>query len=135
VTASTEAGVARIDRFTSRTQADIACGLLRANGFEARVSGDDAGGVHPDIPFGIGGTAVIVPDEEFEDATALLDQHRLTPDDSGEADVSDGDFHRPGEPQATDESKPRLALRAVVLIVVVVMIVAAVVTAADAVFG
>jgi hypothetical protein len=65
--------VARIDRFTSRQHAEMACGLLRAHGIEARVSADDAGGVHPDIPFGIGGTAVVVMDEDYDDAIALLD--------------------------------------------------------------
>lgn len=127
--------MARIDRFTSRAQADIACGVLRANGLDARVSGDDAGGVHPDIPFGIGGTAVVVPDDELEAATALLDEHVTLDHLEVAADVSDVEFHRPDEPRATDASKSRPGLRAVVLIVVVVLVVAAVVTAADTIFA
>jgi hypothetical protein len=66
--------MARIQRFTSRVQADLACSMLRSNGVDARVSSDDAGGLHPDIPFGIGGTVVVVPDEDLELATALLDE-------------------------------------------------------------
>jgi hypothetical protein len=66
--------VARIDRFASRTQAELASGFLQAHGFEAYVSGDDAGGLHPDIAFGIGGTAVVVPDERLAEALELLDR-------------------------------------------------------------
>jgi hypothetical protein len=66
--------MARIQRFTSRVQADLACAMLRSNGVDARVSSDDAGGLHPDIPFGIGGTVVVVPDEDLVLATALLDE-------------------------------------------------------------
>lgn len=66
--------MARIERFTSRVQAEVACGWLTEQGIDARVSSDDANGVHPDIPFGIGGTAVIVADEQLEQAKALLDE-------------------------------------------------------------
>lgn len=65
--------MARIDRFTTRTQAELAAGFLHAHGFDARVSADDAGGVRPEIAFGIGGTVVVVPDHQLEEALALLD--------------------------------------------------------------
>lgn len=68
-----EPHVARIDRFVTRADADLACGLLVAHGINAFVSVDDAGGMRPDIAFGIGGTAIVVPDEELDDALALLD--------------------------------------------------------------
>lgn len=66
--------MARIDRFVSRADADLACGLLQVHGIDAFVSGDDAGGMRPDIPFGIGGTAVVVADEDLEEALAILDE-------------------------------------------------------------
>jgi hypothetical protein len=90
--------VARIDRFTSRMQAEMACGLLQANGFQARVSADDAGGVHPDIPFGIGGTAVVVPDAEYEEAIALLD---AAPSAWQDPDHVDGPATGPSDPDPT----------------------------------
>jgi hypothetical protein len=65
--------MARIDRFTSRVQAELARGLLTANGFDAIVLADDAGGNRPEISFGIGGTVVVVPDHQLEAALALLD--------------------------------------------------------------
>lgn len=93
----------RIDRFTSRMQAEMACGLLQANGFQARVSADDAGGVHPDIPFGIGGTAVVVADEDYDEAVALLDAE---PDAWQDADVRDGlgPSRSPGTDGASDQA-------------------------------
>jgi hypothetical protein len=63
----------RIERFASRADAELARAVLEANGIPAYVSGDDAGGLHPEIPYGIGGTAVVVPEERYADAIALLD--------------------------------------------------------------
>lgn len=65
--------MARINRFTAKVEADVACGLLQTHGIDAYVSSDDAGGVHPDIPFGIGGTVIVVPDDQLDEALALLD--------------------------------------------------------------
>lgn len=65
--------MARINRFTAKVEADLACGLLHAHGIDAYVSSDDAGGVHPAIPFGIGGTVIVVPDDQLREALALLD--------------------------------------------------------------
>ncbi|MFA9431066.1 putative signal transducing protein [Egicoccus sp. AB-alg2] len=62
----------RIERFTSRADAELARSVLEDAGIPAYVSGDDAGGVHPDIPFGIGGTAVVVPDDRQQEAERLL---------------------------------------------------------------
>jgi hypothetical protein len=65
--------VTRIERFASRADAELARAVLEANGIPAYVSGDDAGGLHPEIPYGIGGTAVVVPEDRYADAIALLD--------------------------------------------------------------
>jgi hypothetical protein len=65
--------MARIDRFTTRAQAELARGLLSANGFDAMVLTDDAGGMRPDMGYGIGGTVVVVPDEQLADALVVLD--------------------------------------------------------------
>ncbi|GEM_PF-2621392 len=63
----------RIDRFMSRTEADLARTVLEDAGIPAYVSGDDAGGLHPEIPFGVGGTAVVVPDDRHREACDVLD--------------------------------------------------------------
>jgi hypothetical protein len=78
--------VARIERFASRADADLARTVLQDAGIPAYVSGDDAGGLHPEIPYGIGGTAVVVPDDRYAEAISVLD------DELGEADLSDGEL-------------------------------------------
>jgi hypothetical protein len=78
--------VARIQRFTNRTQADLACGLLVAHGIDALVMVDDAGGMRPDISFGIGGVAVVVPDEQLDEALELLDTPDAFDDHDGDTD-------------------------------------------------
>lgn len=65
--------MARIRRFSSRVDAEMAASMLLANGIEARVMNDDSGGMHPNLAFGLGTSEVIVPDEQLEEATALLD--------------------------------------------------------------
>jgi len=65
--------MARIERFMSRTEADLARTVLEDAGIPAYVSGDDAGGLHPEIPFGVGGTAVVVPDDRHREACDVLD--------------------------------------------------------------
>ena len=67
--------MARIDRFTSRAQAQLACGLLNAHGIDAYVSGDDAGGAYPQLAYGIGGVVLVVPDAQVDAARDLLDEH------------------------------------------------------------
>lgn len=66
--------VARIDRFFSRIDAEQAAAFLNAHGVAARVSADDAYGNHPEIPFGIGGTVVVVDDRDAVEARTLLDR-------------------------------------------------------------
>jgi hypothetical protein len=78
--------VGRIERFSSRADADLARTVLQDAGIPAYVSGDDAGGLHPEIPYGIGGTAVIVPDDRYAEAISVLDG------ELGEADLSDGEL-------------------------------------------
>lgn len=65
--------MARIERFTTRTEAEMARGLLEAHGIAARVVADDAGGNRPDIAYGIGGTVVEVLDEDLHEALEVLD--------------------------------------------------------------
>lgn len=81
--------MARIRRFSSRVDAQMAASMLRANGIEARVMNDDTGGMHPNLAFGLGTSEVIVPDDQLEEATALLDAAQggaeVGPDEAPEA--------------------------------------------------
>jgi hypothetical protein len=68
-----EVEVARIQRFSSRVDAEVAASMLNAMGIDARVVNDDTGGMHPNLAFGHGGSEIVVPDDQLEEATALLD--------------------------------------------------------------
>lgn len=59
--------------FPSRVEADVAASYLRAQGFDVSVFNDDAGGLHPQLAFGAGGSRIAVPDEQVDEARALLD--------------------------------------------------------------
>ena len=78
--------MARIRRFSSRVDAEMAASMLLANGIDATVMNDDSGGMHPNLAYGLGTSEVIVPDEQLEEATALLDMAQGTdqvgPDDA-----------------------------------------------------
>lgn len=124
--------MARIDRFTSRADAQVACGMLVAHGIDAYLSGDDAGGVFPQFPYSLGGTVVIVPDEQEDEALALLD---VQPDLQAAAEL---DRAAGFEPQRSLDAQPdraapepskvsrRLLVLAVAIIVAAVSILTAV---------
>lgn len=112
--------MARIERFTSRIEAEMACAMLTANGIDARVSADDAGGVHPEIPFGIGGTAVVVPDDQLEEARELLDEVAAVVTDrrsQGAAVVDEDTLPSPSSPS-------RVLIAAVVVAVIAFTVIA-----------
>jgi hypothetical protein len=96
----------RIERFASRTHAELARTVLVTAGIPAYVSGDDAGGLHPEIPYGIGGTAVVVPDERYAEAIAVLDA------ELGEGPVDDAELEAaalaatPADPGAVGSGLP-----------------------------
>ncbi len=71
--------------------------MLNACGIDARVVNDDTGGMHPNLAFGHGGSEVVVPDEQLEEATALLD------------DAGDGRAVATSRPP--DEGAPQLTFR------------------------
>lgn len=112
--------MARIRRFSSRVDAEVAASMLNACGIDARVVNDDTGGMHPNLAFGHGGSEVIVPDDQLEEATALLD------DASGDAAVATSRPPDEGAPQLTVR---QLWLRAGAVLLVVLIL--AVVLVAD----
>ncbi|MFO7777784.1 MAG: DUF2007 domain-containing protein [Nitriliruptoraceae bacterium] len=94
--------MARIQRFSSRVDAEVAASMLTARGIEARVVNDDTGGMHPNLAFGHGGSEIVVPDDQLEEATALLDDGsvaahaRTTPPDEGTPQLTVGQLWRRG---------------------------------------
>jgi hypothetical protein len=94
--------VARIQRFSSRVDAEVAASMLSAMGIDARVVNDDTGGMHPNLAFGHGGSEIVVPDDQLEEATALLDDRNsdghapvaTAPPDEGSAVLTVGQLWR-----------------------------------------
>jgi hypothetical protein len=105
--------VVEVGSFTSRPHAEMAAGMLGANGIRAEVLGDDAGGVVPHVPMGSHGYRLRVADEDAEDARDLLAGGAVDDEPSGE--------------QATDARVGAMAglpwLRIAVALVLVVLVV------------
>lgn len=51
----------------------MAASMLSAHGIEAEVRNDDSGGMHPNLAYGIGGSEIVVPDDQLDEANSLLD--------------------------------------------------------------
>lgn len=102
-----------VGSFVSRPHAEMAAGMLDANGIRAEVLGDDAGGAVPHVPMGSHGYRLRVADADADDARTLL---------AGEVE-DDG----PRGEQATDAHVGAMAglpwLRIVVAVILVVLVV------------
>ncbi len=72
--------------FESRMEAEMAQGVLAAEGIEARVLSDDAGGVYPAILLGTGGAKLMVNQAAVGEAMELLEAL-----DAGSSDGDEGD--------------------------------------------
>ena len=65
--------MAHVGSFSSRSQAELAAGMLVAHGIRAVVAGDDAGGIAPHVTFiSGGGYALSVRAEDVDEARTLL---------------------------------------------------------------
>jgi hypothetical protein len=73
-----------LEKFTSRLEAEMAAGLLEAEGIQAFVSADDAGGTYPPLQY-LGGVRLIVFMEDEPRAREILADWR-------EAQTQDLDF-------------------------------------------
>lgn len=76
--------MAEVGSFTSRPHAEMAAGMLDANGIRAEVLGDDAGGAIPHVPMGTHGYRLWVADEDADDARTLLDGQEPAAEPGGE---------------------------------------------------
>ena len=60
-----------LEKFSTRLEAEMAAGLLEAEGIQAFVSADDAGGTYPPLQY-LGGVRLIVFWEDEKRARELL---------------------------------------------------------------
>jgi type III secretory pathway lipoprotein EscJ len=62
----------------NRLEANSITALLQANGLDAVLSADDAGGTRPDVGF-VQGTRVLVRASDLDDAKRLIDEAEPIP--------------------------------------------------------
>ncbi len=74
--------------FESRMEAEMAQGVLAAEGIEARVLSDDAGGLYPAILLGTGGARLMVNQVAVDEATELLEALDTSSSNGDESDDS-----------------------------------------------
>jgi hypothetical protein len=63
----------RIKTYLNRHEAEMDKAFLESNGFLARISADDAGGMQPHLLYRAEGARLLVPEDQVEEAKALLD--------------------------------------------------------------
>ena len=62
-----------VGSYGTRVQAEMMCELLRNEGIDAITEIDDAGGLRPDVPIGMGGAKVLVRPEDEDRAKEILE--------------------------------------------------------------
>ena len=66
-------GLVKIASFGSRTEGEMVVELLRNEGIDAMLEVDDAGGLRPDVPMGMGGAKVLVRPEDESRAREIVE--------------------------------------------------------------
>ncbi len=61
-----------LETFPNRIEAEMAAGLLEAEGIEARVMADDAGGAYPMLQFIRGVRLLVAPEDAYRARQVLL---------------------------------------------------------------
>ena len=66
-------GLVKVASFGARLEAEMMVELLRNEGVDAIIEVDDAGGLRPDAPMGMGGAKVLVRPEDEDRAREILE--------------------------------------------------------------
>jgi hypothetical protein len=67
-----------VETYPDRTQAELAKGVLSANGIDALIHGDEFGGYEPVLAF-LSGVQLLVKEEDLEEAKSILNEIEKTP--------------------------------------------------------
>ena len=62
-----------VEKFSTRFEAEMAAGLLEAEGIQAFVSADDAGGAYPPLQYVRGVQLIVFPEDESRAREILAD--------------------------------------------------------------
>jgi hypothetical protein len=79
-----------LEKFYNRLEADMAAGLLEAEGIQAFVSADDAGGTYPPLQY-LRGVRLIVFSEDEARAREILTDWRQAQEQGFEEDFEETD--------------------------------------------
>ncbi|MGQ9689449.1 MAG: putative signal transducing protein [Desulfobaccales bacterium] len=77
-----------VEKFFNRLEAEMAAGLLEAEGIQAFVSADDAGGAYPPLQHLRGVRLLVFPEDESRAREILSDwrqPHHQEPEDESES--------------------------------------------------
>lgn len=72
-----------VTTFPNRSSAEVARGVLESEGIEARLTADDAGGLHPELALNQG-VRLVVRSHEVDEARAVLGLEDSTSGHDGE---------------------------------------------------
>ena len=73
-----------VENFSTRMEAEMAAGLLEAEGIYALVLADDAGGAYPPLQYLRGVRLVVFPEDERRAREILTDWRQAPPLEDGE---------------------------------------------------
>ena len=62
----------KLQSFSIRAEAEMACELLKAAGISCVIQSDDCGGLRPNIAFATGGSMVYVDEKDYLKALKLI---------------------------------------------------------------
>lgn len=73
-----------VERFSTRLEAEMAAGLLEAEGIQAFVSADDAGGAYPPLQYVRGVRLIVFQEDEIRAREILADWRQAQSQDAEE---------------------------------------------------
>ncbi len=62
-----------VEKFSTRMEAELAAGLLEAEGIQTFISADDAGGAYPPLQYIRGVRLIVFPEDEVRAREILTD--------------------------------------------------------------
>jgi len=80
----TQDEVVVVENFSTRMEAEMAAGVLEAEGIYALVTADDAGGTYPPLQYLRGVRLIVSPEDEKRAREILTDWRQARPLEEGE---------------------------------------------------
>jgi hypothetical protein len=75
-----------VEKFTTRLEAELAAGLLEAEGIRTFISADDAGGTYPPLQYLRGVRLIVFPEDEVRAREILADWRQAGPLEAEDVD-------------------------------------------------